>query len=248
MPGEISINAQTKTIADLFSGSLCYLTPEYQRPYIWTDDQAKQLYADVAALTNNPKDLHFTGVILLQNTEPAGYVEKFKIIDGQQRLTTLQLFIAALRERRQELEGTSSAEADTLKSLYMHNQHGVPPDQPSLAYKISHSNDSDAKIFRLLVNLKINLDYETKEQPTKNQLTADLPLDTLETPLGKAYSVFNRKLSQMTDPEHPGQNPECAAPAANHSSNPSPNRRTYRLHHVRPLERGRVEVIHSRPS
>lgn len=84
----------------------------------------------------------------------------------------------------------------------MHNQHGVPPDQPSLAYKISHSNDSDAKNFRLLVNLKTNPDYETKEQPTKNQLTADLPLDTLETPLGKAYSVFNRKLSQMTDPEH----------------------------------------------
>lgn len=131
MPGEISINAQTKTIADLFSGFLCYLTPEYQRPYIWTDDQAKQLYADVAALTNNPKDLHFTGVILLQNTEPAGYVEQFKIIDDQQRLTTLQLFSAALRERRQELKGPVPPKSIPLKASICTTNTESHPTSPA---------------------------------------------------------------------------------------------------------------------
>lgn len=77
--------------------------PIYQRPYVWTqEEQWAPLWSDIRRLTeyrmDNPgaQATHFLGAVVTQDapTGPVG-VQEFQIVDGQQRLTTLQLTLDA---------------------------------------------------------------------------------------------------------------------------------------------------------
>lgn len=79
-----------------FGKSFVYRVPKYQRAYVWGKDQWRDLFNDI---TENDEG-YFVGAILCVNTTPEdskqkGY-EEFEIIDGQQRLTTVSLFLAAI--------------------------------------------------------------------------------------------------------------------------------------------------------
>ena len=68
--------------------------PVYQRPYRWEKEQCEQLWNDVLAISeddNNP--VHFLGSIVAYKNK-----NSLEIIDGQQRITTITLFLRALLE------------------------------------------------------------------------------------------------------------------------------------------------------
>jgi len=82
------------------------IVPLFQRPYVWNEDnQWEPLWDDLVRVTqrslNNPAARHhphFLGAVVLQQLQnPAGTMQERTIIDGQQRLTTLQLLLDALR-------------------------------------------------------------------------------------------------------------------------------------------------------
>jgi uncharacterized protein DUF262/uncharacterized protein DUF1524 len=103
------LQAHTQTPAGIFGHHIRYVVPLFQRPYVWTeDDQWRPLWEDVRTLTERLLDApaptygspsmppHFLGAIVLdQQSIPAGYIATRHIIDGQQRLTTLQLLLDA---------------------------------------------------------------------------------------------------------------------------------------------------------
>lgn len=76
--------------------------PEYQRPYVWEDDQVTELLDDVMqARTSNPESQYFLGsMVLSKNTKEEGTTkyEEYDLLDGQQRLTTLFLITAVVRD------------------------------------------------------------------------------------------------------------------------------------------------------
>src|ERR1700730_1462220 len=106
------------TIHDLFQRERRYVVPLYQRSYVWTrEDQWEPLWEDIerqamrclAAENHVARRSHFLGAIVLNVAKIVGSsVARSEIIDGQQRLTTLQLFLAALRDYAAEL-GSSHA-------------------------------------------------------------------------------------------------------------------------------------------
>jgi len=82
------------------------MVPLFQRPYVWNEDgQWEPLWSDVARVAqrvlDNPQarhQPHFLGAVVLQQLQnPVGTMQERTIIDGQQRLTTLQLLLDALR-------------------------------------------------------------------------------------------------------------------------------------------------------
>lgn len=79
-----------------------YRIPEYQRPYIWEDDQVLELLDDVySARQSNPDSQYFLGsLVLKKNEKQEGNTrfEEFDLLDGQQRLTTLFLLTAVIRD------------------------------------------------------------------------------------------------------------------------------------------------------
>ncbi|MEX0300117.1 MAG: DUF262 domain-containing protein [Kordiimonas sp.] len=92
--------------------------PLFQRQYVWNkEEQWLPLWEDIQrkfsesleSQTDAPK--HFLGAMVLdQKQSPTGHVVVRQIIDGQQRLTTIQIFLAALRDfcRDQDCEELAS--------------------------------------------------------------------------------------------------------------------------------------------
>lgn len=75
-----------------------YKIPEYQRPYVWGSDQIIDLLEDISyAQQNNKNSEYFLGSIVLQSKKNDTYIED-NLLDGQQRLTTLLLITAVIRD------------------------------------------------------------------------------------------------------------------------------------------------------
>ena len=100
------METQVRTPQMVFMQPQRLIVPLFQRPYVWNEDnQWEPLWGDVVRvaqrLLNNPTARHhphFLGAVVLQQLQnPAGTMQERTIIDGQQRLTTLQLLLDALR-------------------------------------------------------------------------------------------------------------------------------------------------------
>ena len=197
MPGKVHINANTVTPAALFAGPHCYTTPDFQRPYVWTAGKVAALWNDIVALAEGEDDRHFTGVILLQESDKIGDIECHKVIDGQQRLTTLQLLLAALRTVYQERNDPAAAR--NIYNLYLWNHDGVPPDQENLQYlqyKIHHSYQRDGAAFREYVRSEGVVPVRAKDDDREPYLLPVAGTPAHESPaFTAAYNLLYLKIT-----------------------------------------------------
>src|ERR1700730_4162061 len=102
------MQARTLTPAAIFGYHVRYVVPLFQRPYVWTRvDQWQPLWDDVRQVADQALTLstpeqarpHFLGAIVVdQASTPSGFIAARNVVDGQQRLTTLQLLLDAARE------------------------------------------------------------------------------------------------------------------------------------------------------
>jgi len=96
----VNIHATEKALFKIFSNDFAFAIPPYQRPYAWTIDQTGELLSDILAFLGNGSESiteinpYFLGSIVLIEGENA---PEFDVVDGQQRLTTLTILLAALR-------------------------------------------------------------------------------------------------------------------------------------------------------
>ena len=95
-----TLEAHDKLIREIFEGSYQFEIPDYQRPYAWTTEQATELFDDLLsamldARVSGATSQYFLGsIVLIKNDrEP-----KSSVVDGQQRLSTLTMLFAVLRE------------------------------------------------------------------------------------------------------------------------------------------------------
>lgn len=95
-----TLTAKEQSLAKIFSDDYVFTIPGYQRPYAWGRDQAQELLDDLlGALASSPTKLsdsspYFLGSIVLIKGEAR---PDATVVDGQQRLTTLTLLLAAIR-------------------------------------------------------------------------------------------------------------------------------------------------------
>ena len=95
-----SIQVNRQNVVELLKGGVehPFVIPEYQRPYAWGTDEVKTLFDDLWDFTcsiggsNNPSKSYFLGTIVSFINEE----NEQEIIDGQQRITTLFLFLRAI--------------------------------------------------------------------------------------------------------------------------------------------------------
>ena len=88
-----------KSLSELFVGNKYFYIPDYQRNYAWEDKQINDFFDDFKANYNGVNKRYYYGTILLQDRGTEGIKEKYDIVDGQQRLTTLIVFIKCLIDR-----------------------------------------------------------------------------------------------------------------------------------------------------
>ena len=127
------MDANAKTAQQLFDGSYRYVVPSYQRPYVWEEERQWQpLWDDIERLANarleGREEVHFLGAVVLrqENSVPGGLAE-WSVIDGQQRLTTLQLVFSAIASAAR-LDG-AQAEAELLEQFTLHDKLRADGDE-----------------------------------------------------------------------------------------------------------------------
>jgi hypothetical protein len=100
------VSAKETNLEGMLAGKRQYQVPLYQRVYSWGQRQLDQLCRDILQLatdrTRNPSTTHFVGSLVLASSPDAGPVgvQRYLVVDGQQRLTTLTILLAALRDHR----------------------------------------------------------------------------------------------------------------------------------------------------
>jgi len=99
------MQAGTLSVKKLFDREVHYAVPLYQRPYVWNEeDQWQPLWDDLCPLAETVADgkegrAHFLGASVQEMIPvPAGTTEIRRVIDGQQRMTTLQILLKAFRD------------------------------------------------------------------------------------------------------------------------------------------------------
>jgi hypothetical protein len=100
------MQANPRSLDTLFNSQLRYVVPMFQRLYVWQENpQWATLWEDVAekavlqlqGVKTNP---HYLGALIVEGVRPSSprEVKRFLVIDGQQRLTTLQILLCAYRD------------------------------------------------------------------------------------------------------------------------------------------------------
>lgn len=106
------MEANPRSPRDLFEGKEHFEIPAFQRPYVWNEeDQWAPLWDDIvrvaeiyatakeAGLDPSTTPKHFLGAVVFETKPPtAGDVTRHEVIDGQQRMTTLQILLDAAHE------------------------------------------------------------------------------------------------------------------------------------------------------
>jgi Protein of unknown function DUF262/Protein of unknown function (DUF1524) len=129
-----NFTAQAVSLGALLSGSAVYAIPGFQRPYSWTTVEVARLLDDIlfAVTDGEPpaetRRVFFLGTVVLiatdEGTDAAGRQDiqgNFDVVDGQQRLVTLTMMFAALRD-------LARAEGDTELAARLDRHIAALPD------------------------------------------------------------------------------------------------------------------------
>ncbi|NEO39007.1 MAG: DUF262 domain-containing protein [Moorea sp. SIOASIH] len=176
----MELHAYTKTIDELFSVNKKYIVPRFQIEYSWSTDEVNELWEDIISnieITDNHEfhhQEHFIGALVLVGEDKS---QELKIVDGQQRLTTLTIFIYALYERFITIENTTLAEA-----IYNNFIAG---------------KDSDGEDYFKLQNESYKPFLQTRIQYLEKESEKNEPKTEEEETLLKSYNQLYNNLSRQ---------------------------------------------------
>ena len=191
------MKAFTYAPSEIFGHHVRYVIPLFQRPYVWNKElQWAPLWADVAGVADAalgastaafgapPVAPHFLGAIVVEASAfPTGYISVKHVVDGQQRLTTLQLLTDAAQQV--VLAEGDPRDAAGLRKL-IHNDVDVAQD-PSEVYKV-WPTDRDQAAFRAAMDDDAVLNAEQAR-----------------TPIGEAHTFFVEQATAWAHEHGPDQ-------------------------------------------
>ena len=118
------MKATEAKLLDFLKKSPQFVIPIYQRTYSWTEKECRQLWDDIVRCGSNDKiAVHFVGsIVYIEKADSTVSTwEPLLVIDGQQRLTTVTLLIAALAKGIGDTEPLDGFSAILLRGYYLMN-------------------------------------------------------------------------------------------------------------------------------
>ncbi len=160
-----------------------FIIPIYQRQYSWTQEQCEQLWKDIVRAGTTDLEAHFIGSVVYVERGLYSHsdVPQLLVIDGQQRLTSTTLLIAALVSELNDrstddtpvIDGTN---AKKLKKYYLCND----AEDGDLYYKLLLTK-ADDKELRAIIDDQAKHDDDATSRVIKN------------------YQFFKNKLSRLNN-------------------------------------------------
>lgn len=183
----LSLSAEQKNLKNIFLNDNKYIVPSYQRPYSWTQEQCTQLYEDITkAFIEN--DSYFVGNIVLASKEDN---ERQEIVDGQQRLITLWLFIKALSILLPALSKIT-------RMLSVDSWEGRVENECKFISEVIGS-DNQKELNNILQYTEENYCLESKELKKMREPRYQKEKGVLATNAVIIYNIFNEYFSRIKD-------------------------------------------------
>ena len=104
---KIIVNPKDESLRDIFGNGKKYLVPKFQRDYSWENEHWRDLWEDIELINSEEEEHHYMGYLVLEETGERLY----KVIDGQQRLTTFSLLILAAIKRLKKINEEKRADS-----------------------------------------------------------------------------------------------------------------------------------------
>lgn len=191
------MDADDHPVETILSEGRRFMVPLYQRKYQWADPRLIPFWQDVEAkaaevLDSESKFQHYMGALILSpigESSPIGITPRVQVVDGQQRLTTFQLLLAAIREiaRKQECEDIIAHVDD-----YLFNPLKSKDTDPLTKFKLTPT-PSDREVFHDILEMKYSDVYR---KYSKYYWGARVPKNTPLRAL-RAYEIFIQKIDQF---------------------------------------------------
>lgn len=168
---------------------LKYVIPKYQREYSWRKPQWAALYDDIMGESGSKP--HFLGTVIAISGDDAIHPQ-LELVDGQQRMTSLSILLAALyREMADRREQFIADESRLFESISLRKMLATN-DNPRLRLQAQGNNNAD---YVYLVSLAIS---QNGQAPTP------VPRYWGNRGIGKAYKYFRSRITSelegSTDP------------------------------------------------
>lgn len=143
-----------------------YVIPIYQRAYAWTRDEVQQLWDDIMrAGSDTALGAHFTGSVVYveKGVGNKAHIEPDLIIDGQQRVTTVTLLLAALVARLEQLPETEREPVDGFSPKKVRNRYLLNDDEDGdRRYKLVLSQGDREALFAVVDGLALDDHAESR--------------------------------------------------------------------------------------
>ncbi|TBL87356.1 DUF262 domain-containing protein [Hafnia alvei] len=182
----MELHAYTRTISELLSVNRKYVVPRFQREYSWAKEQINELWYDVISnIKINAEQIYenneyFIGSLVLVGDETG---REMQIVDGQQRLTTLTIFLSVLCEAFIHVDQRELAEA-----LFENYIEGRDDDGRKFFKLI---NETPKPFFQKNIQHIDKVEEQPQSQEERNLLSAYKEITTLASreKLGKYFST-----------------------------------------------------------
>lgn len=146
------MKATEAKLLDFIKKSPQFVIPIYQRTYSWTEKECRQLWDDIIRTGGDDRiSVHFVGSIVYIEKADANVTtwEPSLVIDGQQRLTTVTLLLAALAKAIRETEPMEGFSAQMLRGYYLLN----PLERGERRFKLVLSQTDKATLIAIVESL-----------------------------------------------------------------------------------------------
>jgi uncharacterized protein with ParB-like and HNH nuclease domain len=155
-----------------------FRVPAYQRSYAWEEEHVAELMRDIHDAIQSKENEYFLGSIVVTGPTDG----KHDVVDGQQRLTTISLLVAAIKDIFAE-KGDHEVVVSVKSDYLVNTDRKTKEKEPKLTL-----NEVDNELFQELIENCVNID-STKYQRQSHQrliLAANQIREYLKTLLSKS--------------------------------------------------------------
>jgi uncharacterized protein DUF262 len=179
----LSFETKTMTVGELFSGSNVFRMPIFQRPYSWDEETALELYDDIDQAAERASG-YFLGPIIVARS---GSNKPYDVVDGQQRLVTLSVIFALLRD----LASSSDLQRE-LQEVVWRPQGTARQLVAAPSVRLRDFDQEAMQQWVQVVGSTLNLPDDGGNESTKRLLSA---IKAIQTELGSVRNSFVAKIS-----------------------------------------------------
>ena len=188
------IKSEKILVRKIFS-EMWFSIPEYQRPYVWDNDQITELLEDISyAMLERPDSEYFLGSFVFQSHKKSSedgieFIEN-DLLDGQQRITTMLLIFSVLRDRAEDKEAIKSCQKCIFQAA---NRFERIPERSRITFAIRSG------ALEFIDNLSKNKGFTANHDEIRSleEKAADISVRNMARAIRLINQFFNERKEQI---------------------------------------------------